>query len=55
VVDDLAKSLSDGLEVAAGEPAVGGEALGQDLQVAALSGQAVVVEGQPAADAGQRV
>jgi len=40
----------DRLQVPAGQPAVGGEALGQDLQVAALRGQAVVVEDQPASD-----
>ena len=37
------------------QPAVGGEPLREDFQVAALLGEAVVVEGQPAADVGQRV
>ncbi len=55
VVDDLAQPLRDGLEVTAGEPAVGGEALGEDEQVAAALGQVVVAHGEPAADVGQAV
>ena len=43
LVDDLAQALGDRLEVAAGEAAVGREALGQDQQVAALLGEGVVV------------
>ena len=43
LVDDLAQALGDRLEVAAGEAAVGREALGQDEQVAAPLGQVVVV------------
>ena len=55
MVGALGQALGDRLQVAAGEPAVGGEALGEDFQGAALLGQAVVVEGQPAADVGQGV
>ena len=55
MVDDLAQALGDRLEVAAGEAAVGGEALGEDEEVAAALGQVVVVHGQPAADVGEAV
>ena len=55
VVDHLAQALGDRLEVAAGEPAVGGEALGEDEEVAAALGQVVVVHGEPAADVGEAV
>ena len=50
LVDDLAEPLGDRLEVAAGQTAVGREALGQDQQVPALLGEGVVVEREPAAD-----
>ena len=40
VIDDLAEPLGDRLEVAAREPAIGREALGQDQHVAALSARA---------------
>ena len=39
LVDDLAEALRDRLEIAAGEAAVRGEALGEDQQVAALLGE----------------
>jgi len=55
VVGALAQALGDRLQVPAGQPAVGGEALGEDLQAAALLGEAAVVDGQPAPDVGQRV
>ena len=55
LVDDLAEALGDRLEVAAGQAAVGREALGQDEQVAAALGERVVVHRQPAADVRQPV
>ncbi len=55
IVDHLAQALGDRLEVAAGEAAVGREALGEDEEIAALLGQAVVVHRQPAADVGEAV
>jgi len=55
MVGALGQALGDRLQVTAGQPAVGREALGEDFQVAALPGQAVVVDGQPAADVGERV
>jgi hypothetical protein len=41
LVDDLLEPLGDRLEVAAGQAAVGREALGQDEQVAAARRQLV--------------
>ena len=55
VRDGLLDALGDGLEVAPGEPAVGGKALGQDQHVAARLGEGVVVAGEPPADVGERV
>ena len=49
------QSHRDGLEVAAGETAVGREALGQDQAVAGRRGQFVVVQREPAADVRERV
>ena len=54
MVDRLAQALRDRLEVAAREAAVGREALGEDQEVAALLGELVVVQRQPAADVRQR-
>ena len=53
--DGFAQSLGQGLEVATGQAAVGGEAFGQDEHVAATFGEGVVVERQPAADVAEGV
>ena len=55
VRDRLGEALGDRLEVAAGEPAVGREALGEDEQVAERLRERVVVARQPAADVAERV
>ena len=55
MIDGLAQSLGDRLQVTPGQATVGGEALGEDHQVAAALGERVVVQREPAADAGQRV
>jgi plasmid stability protein len=47
--------LRDRVQVAAGEPAVGREALGEDQHVAAARGELAVAHGQPAADVRQPV
>ncbi|CAB4834498.1 unannotated protein [freshwater metagenome] len=54
-VDHFCQTLGDGLQIASGEPAVGGEALGEDQHVAALHGECVVVHRQPAADVGHPI
>ena len=55
VVYRLLEPLGDRLQVAPGEPAVGGEAFGEDLEVAALIRELVVVHRQPAADVRERI
>ena len=55
MVDHLAQALGDRFQVAPRQAAVGGEPLGEDEQVAALLGEVVVVQRQPAADVGQAV
>ena len=55
LVHRLDEALGERLHVPAGHAAVGGKALGEDEQVAALLGQLGVVEGKPAADVAQRV
>ena len=55
VVDDLGQTLGDGFEVAAGESAVGGEALGEDQDLAAALGQLRVAHREPPADVGEAV
>lgn len=51
----LSESLRDGLEVPAGQSAIGGEAFGQDLEVPAAFRELLVVHREPAADVGERV
>src|SRR5206468_2816697 len=48
----LVQTDGDRLHVVAGQAAVGGEALGQDEQVAALFDPCFIVQGQKAADVG---
>ena len=55
LLDALAEADGDRLEVAAREPAVGGEALGEDQHRLAALGELVVVEREPAADVAHRV
>jgi hypothetical protein len=55
VLDDLLQALRHRLQVAACQPAVGREALGEDEHGAAPLGPLVGVHGQPAADVGQGV
>src|SRR5690606_37395845 len=55
VVDALGDALGDRLEGASRQPAVGGEALGEDEQRTALPGQLVVVEREPTPDVAHRV
>ena len=54
-VQHLLQADGDGVEVAAGESAVGGEALGEDEQVGLLLEDAVVVGAEQAADVGEGV
>ena len=53
--DDLAQTLGDRLEVAAGETAIRWETLGQDEHVAAMLGEPAVTHREPAADVGEPV
>ena len=53
--DGLRKALRDRLEIPAGEPAVGREALGEDQKVAAFLGERVVVHREPSADVRERI
>ena len=55
LLHDLPQALRDRLQVSAGEAAVRREALGQDQEVAALLGQVVVVEREPATDVREAV
>ena len=55
LLDHLLEPAGHGLEVVPGEAAVGGEALGEDEEVAAALRQGVVVHGQEAADVGEAV
>ena len=55
LVDDFLETLRDGVEIAAGEPAIGRKALGLDQAVARAFGEVVVVQRQPAADIGEGV
>ena len=55
LLDALLEADGDRLEVAAGEPAVGREALGEDQHRLAALGELVVVEREPAADVAHRV
>ena len=55
VVDDFLQSLGNGLEIAAGQSAIGGKSFGQYQPVARGLRQFVVIERQPAADIGKSV
>ena len=55
LLDHLLEPPRDGLEVVAGQAPVGGEALGQDQQVARLLRPGVVVEREEAPDVGEPV
>ncbi len=55
VINDFLQPLRQGFQIASGEAAVGGKTLGQDQEIAALLGQGVIVERQPAADIAHRV
>ena len=54
-VEDLFKAHRDGFEVAAGESAIGGEALRQNKQIGFLHGHPVVIRAQQSADVGEGV
>ena len=55
VVERFVQAHRDGLEVPAGEAAVGGEAFGQDQQIPLLQRQAIVVAGEEPPDIGHPV
>jgi len=55
LIEHLAQSDRDGVEVPASQTAIGGKALGQDQQFPSLLGQPVVAGGQKSADIGQAV
>ncbi len=55
LVHDLFETSGDGLEVVAGEAAVGRKSLGQDQQRPGLLGPGIVVHGEEATDVGEAV
>ncbi len=54
-IENFLQSHRDGVQIAAGQPAVGRKALGEDQQVGFLLRQAVVIGAKEAADIGEGV